>query len=86
VAVGDVPVGLIFIAVIAVMVLAMSGIWWLQSTAAERGRRANPDATDRAERIDELEANRSAATRVVRVVAPICAVTLGVVVIIALFS
>jgi hypothetical protein len=80
------PTALIFVAVILLLVLAMSGIWWLQSTMAERGRMANPDGTDRAQRMDELEANRQAATKVARIVAPVSAVALAIVVVIAIFS
>jgi hypothetical protein len=80
------PATLILIAVILLLVLAMSGIWWLQSTMAERGRMANPDSTDRAQRMGELEANRQAATKVARIVAPVSAVALAIVVVIAIFS
>ena len=72
-----------FLAVVFFMVMCITGIWWLQSTAAERGRRANPDATDRVERLDELEAERRMAAKVVRVVAPISAVAFVVAVVLA---
>ncbi len=83
---GSGPVALVFVAVVLFILLCMMGIWWVQSTAAERGRRANPDPTDRVQRLAELEANRTAATKVVRVIAPITAVAFVVVVILALVA
>lgn len=80
------PVALVFIAVVLFMLLCMMGIWWVQSTAAERGRRANPDGTDRSERMAELEANRTAATKVLRVIAPITALAFVVVVVLAVVA
>lgn len=80
------PAFLVFIAVILVMVLGVVGIWWVQSTMAERGRLANPSNDERTERIAELEAQRQRATGVIRVVAPAAAVALAVVLVIAIMS
>lgn len=78
------PTPLVFIAVFLLLVLCITGIWWLQSTMAERARRANPDPDGRTERVDELESERLLATRVVRIVAPLAAVALGAVIVLAL--
>ncbi len=80
------PTPLVFIGVFLLLVLCITGIWWLQSTMAERGRRENPDAAGRAERVDELERERLLATKVVRIVAPATAVALGAVIVLALLA
>jgi len=80
------PTALIFIAVFLLLVLCITGIWWGQSTMAVRARRANPDTTGRAERVDELEHEQLLATKVVRVVAPVVAVALGAVIVLALLA
>lgn len=80
------PTALIFIAVFLLLVLSITGIWWLQSTMAARARRENPDATGRAERVDELEHEQLLATRVVRIVAPVVGVALAAVVVLALLA
>lgn len=80
------PTALVFIGVFLLLVLCITGIWWLQSTMAERARRANPDASGRAERVEELEHERLLATKVVRIVAPAAAVALGAVIVLALLA
>ena len=80
------PIVLLFLAVFFFMITCITGIWWLQSTAAERGRRANPDSTDRAERLEELESERQVAAKVVRIVAPISAAAFGVVLLLAFLA
>lgn len=80
------PTALIFVAVFLLLVLAITSIWWLQSTMAERARRANPDPSGRSERVDELEHERLLATKVIRIVAPVVAVALGAVVVLALLA
>jgi hypothetical protein len=64
----------VFLAIFSFLVLCITGIWWLQSTVATRGRHANPDTAGSAERLGDLAAEQRAARRVVRVVAPISGV------------
>lgn len=80
------PIVLLFLAVFFFMITCITGIWWLQSTAAERGRRANPDPTDRVERLEELESERQVAAKVVRIVAPMSAVAFVVVLLLAFLA
>jgi hypothetical protein len=77
---------LLLIAVLLLLVLGATSIWLLQSAVAERARRANPDVTDRQQRLAELENNRRIAEKVVRVVAPASAVALAVVLVVAILS
>lgn len=76
----------VLVATLLVLATGATTIWWLQSAVAERARRENPDDTDRAERLDELENNRRIAERVVRVIGPAAAVAVAAAVLVSVFS
>ena len=74
------------VAVISALLVGVTALWLLQSTMAERGRLANPDATDRAERLDELDSERHVARRMLRVLGPVAAVAIVVAVLLQVAS
>jgi hypothetical protein len=59
----------------------MSGLWWLQATMAERGRRANPASVEPDAHDRELAAEVRGAVAVARIAAPVSAVVLIVLVV-----
>lgn len=80
---GSFTVTVVLVAVLLLLVLGATGLWWIQSSAAVSGRRANPDNTERDERLAELGNNQRAAERVIRVVAPAAAIAVVLAIVLA---